>query len=199
MRQSGGRGQFGHVLIEIYPLEKGSGFEFVNDIKGGKIPQEYIPAVSKGIENAMNSGILAGYPVVDVGVRLYDGSFHTVDSSEMAFSIAGSMAFQEGMKRASSILIEPIMEVEVIVPDEYLGKVIGDLNARRAQILQTDMQAKSRIQMIQAYVPLSEMFGYVKTLRSLTQGRATYSMEFAHYSDVPPSIAQEVILSKKTS
>jgi elongation factor G len=199
VRQSGGRGQYGHVNIEIFPVEKGSGFEFVDDTKGGVIPQEYIPAINKGIQNAMNTGVLAGYPVVDVGVRLYDGSFHAVDSSEMAFSIAASIAFKEAVKRAGPILLEPIMKVEVIVPDEYLGKVMGDLNARRAQILQTDLQAKSRVQVIQASVPLSEMFGYVKALRSLTQGRATYSMEFSHYSSVPSSVAQEVISVRATS
>jgi len=199
VKQSGGRGQYGHVKIEIFPVGKGSGFEFVDGTKGGVIPQEYISAISKGIQNAMNTGVLAGYPVVDVGVRLYDGSFHAVDSSEMAFSIAASIAFKEAVKRAGPILLEPIMKVEVIVPDEYLGKVIGDLNARRAQILQTDLQAKSRVQVIQASVPLSEMFGYVKALRSLTQGRATYSMEFSHYSSVPSSVAQEVILVRKTS
>jgi elongation factor G len=195
VRQSGGRGQYGHVAVEVHPLEKGSGFEFIDKTKGGVIPQEYLPAVRKGVENAMNVGIVGGYPVVDVGVTLYDGSYHPVDSSEMAFSIAASIAFKEAMKRADSTLLEPIMEVEAIVPDTYLGKVMGDLNARRAQILHTDIQSKSRIQAIKAYVPLAEMFGYVKTLRSLTQGRATYSMEFAHYSDVPQSIAQEIISS----
>jgi elongation factor G len=199
VRQTGGRGQFGHVLIEIYPLEKAAGYEFVNDIKGGAIPQEYIPSVNKGIQGAMNTGVLASYPIVDVGVRLYDGSFHAVDSSEIAFSIAGSIAFKEAVKRAKPVLLEPIMEVEVIVPDEYLGKVMGDLGARRAQVFQTDMQAKSRIHVIEAYIPLSEMFGYVKTLRSLSQGRATYSMEFSHYDSVPENIAQEVILSRTLS
>ncbi|MDE0298017.1 MAG: elongation factor G [Candidatus Poribacteria bacterium] len=199
VRQSGGRGQFGHVAIEIFPLEKGSEYEFIDDTKGGVIPQEYIPAVNKGIQNAMNTGVLAGYPVVDVGVRLYDGSFHAVDSSEMAFSIAASMAFKEGVKRAGPVLLEPIMKVEVIVPDEYLGKVIGDLNSRRAQILQTNLQPKSRVHVIQAAVPLSEMFGYVKSLRSLTQGRATYSMEFSHYSSVPSGVAQDVISLKEVS
>ena len=196
VRQSGGRGQYGHVAIEIYPLEKGSGFEFVNEIKGGVIPQEYIPSVRKGLEGAITAGILGGYPLVDVGVRLYDGSYHAVDSSEMAFSIAASIAFKEAVKRADPTLLEPIMEIEVIAPDAYLGKVMGDLNARRAQILQTDMHSKSGVQVIKAYVPLAEMFGYVKTLRSLTQGRATYSMEFAHYSCVPQSIAQEIISSE---
>lgn len=197
VRQSGGRGQYGHVAIEIFPLEKGSEYEFVDDTKGGIIPHEYIPAINKGIQNSMNTGVLADYPVVDVGVRLYDGSFHAVDSSEMAFSIAASMAFKEAVKRAGPILLEPIMKVEVIVPDEYLGKVIGDLNARRAQILQTDLQQKSSVHVIQASVPLSEMFGYVKTLRSLTQGRANYSMEFSHYSSVPSSVAQDIISLKK--
>ena len=195
VRQSGGRGQFGHVVIEVEPLEKGSGFEFIDEIKGGVIPQEYIPAVKKGIENAMNVGVLAGYPVVDVAVKLVDGSYHAVDSSEMAFSIAGSMAFKDALKRATPLLLEPIMKVEVIVPDEYLGKVIGDLNARRAQIRETEMQAKSRIQVIRVDVPLSEMFGYVKTLRSLTQGRANYTMEFAHYNEVPTSVMEDIVSS----
>ncbi len=193
VRQSGGRGQFGHVVIEVTPLEKGGGFEFTNEIRGGSIPQEYIPAVRKGIENAMNVGTLAGYPVVDVGVRLLDGSFHQVDSSEMAFSIAASMAFKDAAKRAGSVLLEPIMGVEVIVPDEYLGKVIGDLNSRRAHIRDTEVHEKSRIQVVRVDVPLSEMFGYVKSLRSLTQGRANYSMEFAHYREVPMSVAEELI------
>ncbi len=193
VRQSGGRGQFGHVVIEVTPLEKGGGFEFTNEIRGGSIPQEYIPAVRKGIENAMNVGTLAGYPVVDVGVRLLDGSFHQVDSSEMAFSIAASMAFKDAAKRAGSVLLEPIMGVEVIVPDEYLGKVIGDLNSRRAHIRDTEIHEKSRIQVVRVDVPLSEMFGYVKSLRSLTQGRANYSMEFAHYREVPMSVAEELI------
>ena len=195
VRQSGGRGQFGHVVIEVEPLEKGTGFEFIDEIKGGTIPQEYIPAVRKGIENAMNTGVLAGYPVVDVSVKLVDGSHHPVDSSEMAFSIAGSIAFKDALKRARPTLLEPIMDVEVIVSDEYLGKVIGDLNSRRAQIRETEMQAKSRIQVIRVDVPLSEMFGYVKTLRSLTQGRANYSMEFSHYNEVPTSVMEDLISS----
>jgi elongation factor G len=199
IKQSGGRGQYGHVVLEIYPLAKGSGFEFVDEIKGGDIPKDYIRAINKGVQDAMNAGIVCGYPVADVGVRLYDGSYHPVDSSELAFSIAASMAFKTAMKRSNPTLVEPIMEVEVIVPDVYLGKVMGDLNARRAQILQTAIQSKSHIQVIRAYVPLSEMFGYVKTLRSLTQGRATYSMEFSHYSDVPQSIAREIISSRSLS
>lgn len=199
VRQSGGKGLFGHVVIEVSPLEKGAGFEFSDETRGGSVPQEYIPAVRKGIENAMIVGTLAGYPVVDVGVRLVDGSFHQVDSSEMAFSIAGSMAFQEAAKQAGSVLLEPIMAVEVIVPDEYLGKVIGDLNSRRAQIRDTEVHDKSRVQVVRVDVPLSEMFGYVKSLRSLTQGRANYSMEFAHYREVPTSVAEELISSAASS
>ena len=198
VRQSGGRGQFGHVVIEVEPLEKGGGFVFTDETKSGVVPQEYIPAVQKGIENAMNTGVLAGYPVVDVSVRLVDGSHHPVDSSEIAFGIAASMAFKDAMRRANPTLLEPMMDVEVIAPDEYLGKVIGDLNSRRAQIRETvqhdaGRQIKSRIQHILVDVPLSEMFGYVKTLRSLTQGRANYSMEFSHYSEVPPSMMEDLI------
>ena len=192
-RQTGGRGQYGHVVLEVYPVEKGVGFEFVDEIKGGTIPTEYIPAVKKGIEQAMASGVLAGYPVTDVGVRLYDGSFHPVDSSEMAFSIAGSLAFKEAVKKAKPVLLEPMMKTEVIVPDEYLGKVIGDLNTRRAQILDTELQIKSSTQVVKAYTPLAQMFGYVKSLRSFTQGRANYSMEFSHYSGVPSNIAEEIL------
>jgi elongation factor G len=199
VRQSGGRGLFGHVVIEVEPLEKGAGFEFTDKTKGGVIPQEYVPAVRKGIENAMNVGTLAGYPVVDVGVRLVNGSFHQVDSSEMAFSIAGSMAFKDAARRAGSVLLEPIMCVEVIVPDEYLGKVIGDLNSRRAHIRDTEVHEKSRIQVVRVDVPLSEMFGYVKSLRSLTQGRANYSMEFGHYRHVPTSVAEDLISSTAPS
>ena len=193
IRQTGGRGQFGHVVIEVTPLEKGTGFQFTDKTKGGVIPQEYIPAVQKGIEEAMKVGTLAGYPVVDIAVELVDGSYHPVDSSEMAFTIAGSMALKEAAKQAGSILLEPIMDVEVIVPEKYLGKVIGDLNSRRAQVRKTEAQAKSRIQVVYVDAPLSEMFGYVKTLRSLTQGRANYSMEFSHYSQVPASVTETLI------
>ena len=192
-RQTGGRGQYGHVVLEVYPVEKGIGFEFVDEIRGGTIPTEYIPAVKKGIEQAMTNGVLAGYPVTDVGVRLYDGSFHPVDSSEMAFLIAGSLAFKEAVKKAKPVLLEPMMKTEVIVPDEYLGKVIGDLNTRRAQILDTELQVKSSTQVVKAYTPLAQMFGYVKSLRSFTQGRANYSMEFSHYSGVPSNIAEEIL------
>ena len=196
VRQTGGRGQYGHVCVEVYPIDKGAGFEFVNEIKGGAIPSEYIPAIRKGIESAMGTGVLAGYPIVDVGVRLFDGSYHPVDSSEMAFSVAGSMAFREAVKKANPTLLEPVMKVEVIVPDDYLGKVIGDLNSRRSQILDTEVRGKSHVQVIKSYIPLSETFGYVKTLRSLTQGRSTHSMEFSHYSLVPQSVFEEVVFAK---
>ena len=197
VRQTGGRGQYGHVAIEVYPAEKGEGFEFVNDIKGGTIPSEYIPAVKKGIKQAMTSGVLAGYPVTDIGVRLYDGSFHPVDSSEIAFLIAGSLAFKQAMRKAHPLLLEPMMKTEVILPNEYLGKVISDLNTRRAQVLDTELQTKSTTRIVRAYTPLVQMFGYIKALRSFTQGRANYSMEFSHYSSVPTSIAEEILVLRK--
>jgi elongation factor G len=191
IRQSGGRGQYGHVVLELYPLEKGSGFNFIDETKGGVIPKEYLSAIEKGIENAMAIGTLAGYSVVDVGVKLQDGSFHEVDSSEMAFTIAASIAFQEGMKKAAPVILEPIMEAEVIVPDLYFGDVIGDLNSRRAQIIQTEAKTNIRTHVLTVYVPLAEMFGYVRTLRSLTQGRATYSMKFSHYEEAPASVSEK--------
>ncbi|MAT77032.1 elongation factor G [Candidatus Poribacteria bacterium] len=197
VRQTGGRGQYGHVAIEVYPVEKGEGFEFVNEIKGGTIPSEYIPAVKKGVKQAMTSGVLAGYPVTDIGVRLYDGSFHPVDSSEIAFLIAGSLAFKQAMRKAHPLLLEPMMKTEVILPNEYLGKVIGDLNTRRAQVLDTELQTKSTTRIVRAYTPLVQMFGYIKALRSFTQGRANYSMEFSHYSSVPTSIAEEILVLRK--
>jgi len=197
VRQTGGRGQYGHVAIEVYPVEKGEGFEFVNEIKGGTIPSEYIPAVKKGIKQAMTSGVLAGYPVTDIGVRLYDGSFHPVDSSEIAFLIAGSLAFKQAMRKAHPLLLEPMMKTEVILPNEYLGKVISDLNTRRAQVLDTELQTKSNTRIVRAYTPLVQMFGYIKALRSFTQGRANYSMEFSHYSSVPTSIAEEILVLRK--
>jgi len=193
IRQSGGRGQYGHVVLELYPLEKGSGFEFIDEIKGGVIPKEYLPAIKKGIKNAMAIGTLAGYSVVDVGVKLQDGSFHEVDSSEMAFTIAASIAFQEGMKKAAPVILEPIMEAEVIVPDLYFGDVIGDLNSRRSQIIQTEAKTNIRTHVLTVYVPLAEMFGYVRTLRSLTQGRATYSMKFSHYEEAPASVSEKIM------
>ena len=194
-RQSGGKGQYGHVLLKLEPLEEGKGYEFVNAIVGGVIPKEYIPAVDAGVQGAMQSGVLAGYNVVDVRVTLYDGSYHEVDSSEMAFKIAASMAFKEGMKKADPVIKEPIMLVNVIMPDEYMGDVMGDLNSRRGMI--KEMEAVTGAQRITAYVPLSEMFGYATELRSRTQGRGQYSMEPSHYSEVPKSI-QEKIISERT-
>ena len=195
-RQSGGKGQYGHVKINIEPNEPGAGFVFENTVVGGAIPKEYIPAVEAGIKSAMQSGVLAGYNVVDVKVNLYDGSYHEVDSSEMAFKIAGSMAFKEAMAKADPVLLEPIMKVCVIVPDDYLGDVIGDLNARRGQI--QSMDAVSGGQQINAFVPLAEMFGYATDLRSLTQGRASYVMEFGRYSETPGAIAETVIAARNT-
>ncbi len=193
-RQSGGRGQYGHVKIKVEPNEPGKGYEFVNAVVGGAIPKEYIPAVDQGIQGAMQSGILAGYPVVDVKVTLYDGSYHEVDSSEMAFKIAGSMAFKEAMKKADPVLLEPIMKVVVIVPEDYMGDVIGDINSRRG--LMQGMEAIPGAQQINAQVPLSEMFGYATDLRSRTQGRGQYVMEPSHYAEVPKSVA-EAIISKR--
>ena len=190
-RQSGGKGQYGHVKITLEPLEPGSGYEFVNKIVGGAIPKEYIPAVDAGIQGAMQSGVLAGYNVVDVRVTLYDGSYHEVDSSEMAFKIAGSMAFKEACRKADPVLKEPIMQVDVNVPEEYMGDVIGDLSSRRGQI--QGMEARNGSQQIGAFVPLSEMFGYATDLRSNTQGRGSYSMSPSHYEEVPKSIMDEVI------
>ena len=190
-RQSGGKGQYGHVLLKLEPLEEGQGYEFVNAIVGGAIPKEYIPAVDAGVQGAMQSGVLAGYNVVDVKVTLYDGSYHEVDSSEMAFKIAASMAFKEGMKKADPVIKEPIMLVNVIMPDEYMGDVMGDLNSRRGMI--KEMEAVTGAQRITAYVPLSEMFGYATELRSRTQGRGQYSMEPSHYSEVPKSIQEKIM------
>ena len=194
-RQSGGSGQYGHVKITLEPNESGKGYEFVNAVVGGAIPKEFIPAVDAGIQGAMQAGVLAGYPVVDVKVTLNDGSYHEVDSSEMAFKIAGSMAFKEGMRKADPVLLEPIMKVCVIVPDEYMGDVIGDLNARRGQIQGYEM--RSGAQQIDAFVPLSEMFGYATNLRSRTQGRGQYTMEPSHYVELPKSL-QEKLIAKRT-
>ncbi len=194
-RQSGGKGQYGHVKIHVEPNESGKGYEFVNATVGGSIPKEYIPAVDAGIQGAMLAGVLAGYPVVDVKVTLYDGSYHEVDSSEMAFKIAGSMAFKEACQKAGPTLLEPIMKVSVIVPDEYMGDVIGDLNSRRGQI--QGFEARSGAQQIDAFVPLAEMFGYATDLRSRTQGRGQYTMEPSHYIEIPKSI-QEKIIDQRT-
>ena len=194
-RQSGGKGQYGHVKIHVEPNESGKGYEFVNAVVGGAIPKEYIPAIDAGIQGAMLAGVVAGYPVVDVKVTLYDGSYHEVDSSEMAFKIAGSMAFKEAMRKADPTLLEPIMKVCVIVPDEYMGDVIGDINSRRGQIQGYEM--RSGAQQIDAFVPLAEMFGYATDLRSRTQGRGQYTMEPSHYIELPKSL-QEKLISKRT-
>ena len=190
IRQSGGRGQYGHVVIKIEPNEAGKGFEFVNGIVGGTIPREYIPAVQKGIEEQMQNGVIAGYPVVDVKVTLFDGSFHEVDSNEMAFKIAGSMAFKEGVQKAKPVLLEPVMAVEVVTPEDYVGTVNGDLNRRRGMLEGAGDSPAGRL--IKAQVPLSEMFGYSTDLRSATQGRATYTMEFSRYVEAPKSVAETV-------
>ena len=190
-RQSGGKGQYGHVKIRVEPNESGKGYEFVNEVVGGAVPKEYIPAVDAGIQGAMQAGVLAGYPVVDVKVTLYDGSYHEVDSSEMAFKIAGSMAFKEACQKADPTLLEPIMKVCVIVPEEYMGDVIGDLNSRRGQI--QGFEARPGAQQIDAFVPLSEMFGYATDLRSRTQGRGQYTMEPSHYIEIPKNIREKII------
>ncbi|HLX21696.1 MAG TPA: elongation factor G, partial [Usitatibacter sp.] len=191
VRQSGGRGQYGHVWLTLEPNESGKGNEFINGVVGGSVPREYVPAVDKGIREACETGVIAGYPVVDVKVTLFDGSYHDVDSSEMAFKIAGSIGFKEGFKRARPILLEPIMKVEVVTPEDYSGDVIGDLNRRRGQI--TGMDETPAGKAITADVPLSEMFGYATTVRSMSQGRATFTMEFAKYTEVPPNIADGII------
>ncbi|MGI6286681.1 Elongation factor G [Moorella humiferrea] len=195
IRQTGGRGQYGHVVIEVEPQERGKGYEFVNKIVGGVVPKEYVPAVDAGIQEAMNNGVLAGYPVVDVKVSLVDGSYHEVDSSEMAFKIAGSLAFKDAAKKAGPVLLEPIMKVEVVVPEEYMGDVIGDLNARRGRL--EGMEPRAGAQVIRAFVPLAEMFGYATDLRSRTQGRGTYVMQFDHYEEVPQNIAEEIIAKRQ--
>ena len=199
IKQSGGRGKYGHVWVELGPNEPGKGYEFINGIVGGVVPKEYIPAVSAGIREAMRNGVVAGFPVVDIKAKLYDGSYHDVDSDEISFKVAGSMAFKEGAKKAKPILLEPIMEVEVVTPEEYLGDVMGDLNSRRGKI--EGFSARKDAQVIKARVPLAEMFGYATILRSMTQGRAIYSMQFALYQEVPKSIMEEIAeknLGKKT-
>ncbi len=193
-RQSGGKGQYGHVKIKVEPNESGAGYEFLNKVVGGAIPKEYIPAVDAGIQGAMQNGVLAGYEVVDVKVTLFDGSYHEVDSSEMAFKIAGSMAFKEAMRKADPVILEPIMKVAVIVPEDYMGDIIGDLNSRRGQI--QGMNARAGAQQIDAFVPLSEMFGYSNDLRSKSQGRGQYSMEPSHFIEVPKSIAEKIMTAR---
>jgi elongation factor G len=191
VKQTGGKGQYGHVVVKLDPTGPGGGYEFVNKITGGRIPTEYIPAVDQGVQEAMASGVLAGYPVVDVRVTLLDGSYHEVDSSEMAFKIAGSIAFKDAVKKAGPVLLEPVFDVEVVTPEEYMGDVIGDLSSRRGHIEQMDQRGSDRI--VRAQVPLAEMFGYATELRSRTQGRATYTMQFSAYKEVPKSIADDVV------
>ncbi|OZI13149.1 elongation factor G [Bacillaceae bacterium SAS-127] len=196
-RQSGGRGQFGHVWIEFSPNEEGAGFEFENGIVGGVVPREYIPAVQAGLEDALQNGILAGYPLVDVKARLFDGSYHDVDSSEMAFKIAASMALKNAASKCNPVLLEPMMKVEVVIPDEYLGDIMGDVTSRRGRV--EGMEARGNAQVVKAFVPLSEMFGYATSLRSNTQGRGTYSMHFDHYEEVPKSVSDEIIKKIKAN
>ncbi len=190
VRQTGGRGQFGVVEIEIRPLERGAGFQFSDDTKGGVIPKEFIPAVEAGVRQALETGALAGYPVIDVAVSLLDGQYHPVDSSEIAFRNAGSMAMREALERADPVLLEPIMRVEINTPEEFFGDVLADVNGRRGHVIEVEHRGK--LQVIRALVPLAESFGYATDLRSLTQGRATYSMEFSHYEEVPPAIAERL-------
>jgi elongation factor G len=191
IRQTGGRGQYGHVVITVEPNETGKGFEFINEIVGGAIPREYIPAVEKGIKEATERGVIAGFPLIDAKVTLTDGSYHEVDSSEIAFKIAGSMAFQDGVKHAQPVLLEPIMKVEVLTPESSLGDVIGDLNAKRGKI--NEMTDRGNLKVVDAEVPLAEMFGYATQIRSMSQGQASYSMEFHHYEEVPRNVAEKII------
>jgi elongation factor G len=194
IRQSGGRGQYGHCWLKVEPLGEGKGFEFVNEIKGGTIPSEYIPAIEKGVIEAMDRGVVAGYPLTDIKATVYDGSFHEVDSSEAAFKIAGSMAFQEATKRSKPIILEPIMKVETITPENFMGDVVGDINSKRGQIEEIIDRGEGRamIKVIKSKVPLSSLFGYATQLRSMTQGRASYSFEFDHYEEVPAQVAEKI-------
>jgi elongation factor G len=194
VKQSGGKGQYGHVWLKMEPNEAGKGFEFIDAIKGGTVPREFIPAVEKGLRETLPAGVVAGYPVVDVKVTLFDGSYHDVDSNENAFKMAASMAFKDGMRKADPILLEPMMAVEVETPEDYMGDVMGDLSSRRGMIQGMEDNATGKV--IRAEVPLAEMFGYSTTMRSLSQGRATYSMEFKHYTEAPRNVA-EAIVNKK--
>jgi elongation factor G len=194
IRQSGGRGQYGHVLINLYPQEPGAGYEFENKIVGGTIPREYITPVNRGIQEALASGTIAGFPVVDVRIELFDGSYHEVDSSEAAFKIAGSIAVKEALRKSNPVLLEPMMSVEVETPEDYMGDVMGNLSSRRGQISGLDERGGARL--IRALVPLSEMFGYATDLRSSTQGRASYTMQFSSYEPVPKSVAEEIVAKK---
>jgi elongation factor G len=197
IKQTGGRGQYGHCWVRVEPLERGKGFEFEDEIKGGAIPQEFVPAIEKGVREAIDRGVVAGFPIVDVKVTVYDGSYHDVDSNEMAFKVAGSMAFQEAVKRAKPVILEPIMKVEVVVPDNFLGAATGDLNSRRGQILNVTDRGSLGLKVIDARVPLSEMFGYATSMRSFSQGRANFNMEFSHYEPVPASVALQIQEGKK--
>ena len=194
VRQSGGRGQYGHCWLKLEPQEPGAGFVFENKVVGGSVPREFIGPIENGVKEAMETGVIAGYPMVDIKVTVFDGSYHDVDSSEMAFKIAGSMGFKEGAKKASPALLEPYMKVEVTIPESYMGDIIGDLNSRRGRI--DGMEAVGGAQVVRAFVPLSQMFGYATDMRSRTQGRGTYSMEFDHYEEVPRSIAEEIANKK---
>jgi len=199
IKQSGGRGQYGHVRIRVAPRERGQGNEFTNEIKGGVIPQEFIPAIEKGIKEASDKGVLAGYPLVDFSAALYDGSFHDVDSSEMAFKIASSMALQEAAKRAKLVLLEPMMKLQAITPEQFMGDVIGDISSKRGHVesMEDRGEGAARVKVINAQVPLSEMFGYATSLRSMTQGRASFTMEFDHYAEIPGNITQQIVEGRK--
>jgi elongation factor G len=198
IRQSGGRGQYGHCWIRLEPNEMGKGYEFIDEIKGGVIPQEFVKPINKGIEEAAQTGILAGYPVVDIKATVYDGSYHDVDSSEAAFKIAGSLAFKEAMRRAKPVILEPIMKVAVITPEQFMGDIVGDLNSKRGIIKEmTDRgEGAARVKEVVAEVPLASMFGYATQMRSMSQGRASYAMEFAHYAEVPKNVADEIMGAK---
>ena len=197
IKQSGGRGQYGHVWLRLEPLERGTGIEFEDEIKGGAIPREYIPAIEKGVKETVPNGVLAGFPVVDVKATAYDGSYHDVDSSEVAFKIAASMAFRQGLRTADSVLLEPIMKVEVVTPENHMGDVVGDLNAKRGQIESMDDRGNAKV--INALVPLGEMFGYATQLRSMSSGRANYSMQFDHYQEVPKNVQEEIVGTTATA
>jgi len=196
IKQSGGRGQYGHVFLRVKSKEEGQGFKFLNEIKSGIIPKEFIPSVEKGVKEAMARGVLAGYPVVDLEVALYHGSFHEVDSSENAFKVAASMAFQAAVKKANLILLEPIMKLEIVIPEKFLGDIIGNLSARRGRIGETKDRLNTKV--VDAKVPLSEMFGYSTTIRSLTEGRGNFTMEFSHYEEVPKNITKDIVEGKRS-
>lgn len=191
VKQTGGRGQYGHVWLEIEPQERGKGFEFVNKVVGGAIPREFISSVEKGVKDSVSKGVIAGYPLVDVKVTVYDGSYHDVDSSDVAFQIAASMAMKDGVKAAGPVLLEPVMKVEVTTPEEFFGSIVGDLNSRRGRIMGSEDRGNSRV--VDAMIPLAEMFGYITDLRGMSQGRASFTMEFDHYEEVPRNIAEGII------